>query len=94
MKISNLNNKNQFIVEIDGKKLFQSYETVMAVIDSNNNLFVNMNMEHYSTTTARYMKQFLEQYDKEYNRNRIFEEIAKNTNEKIKVNDESLIEIK
>lgn len=76
------------------KKLFQSYNSLMAVIDSNNNLFVNMNMENYSTTTARYMRQFLEQYGKEYNRNKIFKAIAKNNNKKITVNDESLIEIK
>lgn len=86
MIVQNLGNKNQFVISTDGKKLFQSYETVMTVIDSNNSFFVNMNMENYSTTTARYMKQFLQQYCKEYNRNRIFEEIAKNTNKKITVN--------
>lgn len=39
MIVQNLGNKNQFVISIDGKKLFQSYETVMTVIDSNNNFF-------------------------------------------------------
>lgn len=94
MKIKNLNNKNQFVMEASGKTYFQSYSSLMAVIDENGNLYVSMNTKNYSNTTAKYMKQFMAEHGKEYNRNKIFEEIAKNANKKIVVNDEALIEIK
>lgn len=95
MKLKNLNgNKNQFVVSVDGKKYFQSYESIMVMIDEYGKLYVSTDKENYTTTTAKYMKRFLEQHGKEYNRSEIFKAIDEDKNEKRTVNSDILIEIK
>lgn len=55
--------KNQFIITVRTKKgrkeIFQSYDTVIAVIDENRQVWLDKNMWCCSTTTGKYRNQFL-----------------------------------
>ena len=55
--------KNQFIISVSTKKgykrIFQSYDTVIAVIDENRQVWLDRYSWDYSTTTGKYRNQFL-----------------------------------
>ena len=55
--------KNQFIITVNTKKgvkeIFQSYNTVIAVIDEKRQVWLDERMWDYSTTTSKYRNQFL-----------------------------------
>lgn len=55
--------KNQFIITVRTKKgrkeIFQSYDTVIAVIDENRQVWLDEDKWDYSTTTGKYRNQFL-----------------------------------
>lgn len=54
---------NQFVITIKTnkgtKRIFQSYDTIIAVKDEDGNVTLDENKWDYSTTTARYRNQFL-----------------------------------
>ena len=64
MKVSNMTSRNgnkvpnQFIIDHGDKTVFQSYETIVAV-NENGNVTLDSNALEYSTTTTKYLKQFL-----------------------------------
>ena len=50
---------NQFIIWTDKGKYFQSYRTIIAFIDNNNNVFLDKDFWDYSRTTGKYRNIFL-----------------------------------
>ena len=50
---------NQFIIWTDEGKYFQSYRTIIAFIDNNNNVFLDEGYWDYSRTTGKYRNIFL-----------------------------------
>ena len=50
---------NQFIIWTDKGKYFQSYRTIIAFIDNNNNVFLDKDSWDYSRTTGKYRNIFL-----------------------------------
>lgn len=67
MKIENMKstkgNKvaNQFIIEFSNYTAFQSYSTLIAVYDHENDTLY-LDEEKYSVTTSKYTNMFIEQY--------------------------------
>lgn len=55
---------NQFIIEGDGKTIFQSYDSTIAVIDWNEKTVKIGNDWNYSTTTGKYRNMFF--YDNDF----------------------------
>ena len=54
--------KNQYVIHIDNNVAFQSYDSLIAVYDiENNTLTLGCNFD-YSTTTSKYLNQFIEYY--------------------------------
>ena len=55
--------RNQFIITVRTEKgykeIFQSYDTVIAVIDEDHQVWLDRCSWEYSTTTAKYRNQFL-----------------------------------
>lgn len=55
--------ENQFIITVYTKKgrkeIFQSYGSVIAMIDENRQVWLDENRWNYSTTTGKYRNQFL-----------------------------------
>ena len=55
--------KDQFIITVSTKKgykkIFQSHNTVIAVIDENRQVWLDKTSWDYSTTTGKYRNQFL-----------------------------------
>ena len=51
---------NQFIIEKNGCKYFQSYSTIIAKIDKNGVISLDREMWDYSKTTIKYLGVFLE----------------------------------
>ena len=64
MKVQNfINNSgrtvpNQFIIQGDNGRLFQSYDSAIALIDKDNVVHLSQHWD-YSTTTGKYRNQFL-----------------------------------
>ena len=52
---------NQFIIWADEGKYFQSYRTIIAFIDNNNNVFLDEDSWDYSRTTGKYRNIFLKE---------------------------------
>lgn len=54
---------NQFLITINTdkgtKRIFQSYKTIIAVMDEDGNVTLDKNKWDYSPTTSRYRNQFL-----------------------------------
>lgn len=50
---------NQFVIEDKGKKLFQSYDSIIAVIEANGQVTLDRKYWNFSATTNRYRNQFL-----------------------------------
>jgi hypothetical protein len=63
--------KNQFITHTSNKKIFQSYETIIATIDDDGTVTLDGKCWNYSRTTSKYRNMFLN-------------ETTKSTEEKIK----------
>lgn len=66
MKVTNMTNSrgrkvaNQFIIENENVYTFQSYDSVIAVVDfDNSTITIGYNWD-YSTTTSRYRNKFFE----------------------------------
>jgi len=59
--------KNQFILEGDGKIIFQSYDSIIA-IKENGKITLDLNTWDYSVTTGKYRNQFLGETKKETER--------------------------
>ena len=66
MKVTNITNSrgrkvaNQFIIENENVYTFQSYDSVIAVVDfDNSTITIGYNWD-YSTTTSRYRNKFFE----------------------------------
>jgi len=51
--------KNQFLIHSDGKTIFQSYDSVIAVQDEKGNITLDEKYWDYSKTTGKYRNQFL-----------------------------------
>ena len=52
---------NQFIIWTNKGKYFQSYRTIIAFIDNNNNVFLDKDSWNYSRTTSKYRNIFLKE---------------------------------
>ena len=60
MKVKNFYNKNQFLIEEGEKKVFQSYESTIAIVE-NDKIILGVDW-NYSTTTSKHLYLFLEEY--------------------------------
>lgn len=56
------NVKNQYIITAPGCYAFQSYNSLIAVYDIENNILTLGRDFDYSTTTSKYLNQFIEYY--------------------------------
>jgi hypothetical protein len=66
--LSNNGNKiaNQFVINTRNKAIFQSYNTIIAIIDyKNNKTYLDRNNWNYSNTTSKYRNIFLNEKTKE-----------------------------
>lgn len=61
--LSSKDNKvpNQFIIEFDRFTVFQSYNTLIAVYDHENDVMYQ-DKEKYSHTTSKYLNRFIREY--------------------------------
>ena len=50
---------NQLVIYADNGRLFQSYRTVIAFIDNNGKVYLDLEKWDYSTTTGKYRNIFL-----------------------------------
>ena len=50
---------NQFIIQTNEGKYFQSYKTIIAFIDNDGNVFLDKDYWDYSRTTGKYRNIFL-----------------------------------
>lgn len=73
MKVIQLYNKNQFVIKGDKKIVFQSYNSVIAILE-NGDLTLGCYWD-YSTTTSKYLYMFLNEY---YCTDEIYEALNKN----------------
>lgn len=66
MKVTNITNSrgrkvaNQFIIENGNVYTFQSYDSVIAIVDFNNSIITLGSAWNYSTNTSRYRNAFFE----------------------------------
>lgn len=66
MKVTNITNSrgrkvpNQFIIENGNVYTFQSYNSIIAVVDFDNSIITLGSDWNYSTTTSRYRNKFFE----------------------------------
>lgn len=58
-KVNQFHSKNQFEIISNGKRIFQSYNSIIAVIDQKGNVTLDTNYWDYSTTTGKYRNLFL-----------------------------------
>ena len=65
MQIRQFYNKNQFIMNDDKKIIFQSYDSIVAVIDKKSGEIVFGNDWDYSNTTRKHLYLFLNDYKNE-----------------------------
>lgn len=65
MKVSNLISKsgnnvaNQFEILTDSARFFQSYNSIIAKVDNDNNITLDSTYWNYSRTTSKYRNMFL-----------------------------------
>jgi|WetSurMetagenome_2_1015567.scaffolds.fasta_scaffold00711_34 hypothetical protein len=50
--------KEQYVIHADGKEIFQSYDTIICIIE-NGAVTLDKNLWNYSTTTSKYRNKFL-----------------------------------
>lgn len=60
MKVEQLESKNQFIMEDDKKLIFQSYASIIAIYDKENDVMTLGKDWDYSTTTSKYLYKFID----------------------------------
>ena len=65
MQIRQFYNKNQFIMNDDKKIIFQSYDSIIDVIDKKSGKIVFGNDWNYSNTTRKHLYLFLNDYKNE-----------------------------
>tara|TARA_R110000822_G_scaffold120959_1_gene254646 strand:- start:310 stop:558 length:249 start_codon:yes stop_codon:yes gene_type:complete len=53
------NVSNQFIIKTDNETIFQSYKSIIAKIDNDNNITLDSHYWDYSKTTSKYRNMFL-----------------------------------
>lgn len=53
------NVSNQFIIETDNETIFQSYNSIIAKVDYDNNITLDSHYWDYSRTTSKYRNMFL-----------------------------------
>lgn len=58
-KVEQLKNKNQFVIYADNKVIFQSYNSIIAIIDHENYTFTLGYNWDYSITTLKHLYLFL-----------------------------------
>ena len=61
MKVKQLENKNQFILEDDKKLIFQSYESTIAIYDKKKQNIIFGEDWDYSNTTRKHLYIFIDQ---------------------------------
>lgn len=65
MKVSNIVSSkgydvaNQFIIKTDNETIFQSYDSIIAKVDNDNNIILDSHYWDYSRTTSKYRNMFL-----------------------------------
>ena len=60
LSVQNLQNRNQFIIRVGGYVAFQSYDSLIAVYDEQNNrLYIYEKYINYSKTTSKHLYMFL-----------------------------------
>jgi hypothetical protein len=59
VKVNQFHVKNQFVLEINGNRYFQSYNTVIAKIDTKGKTYLDKDSWNYSRTTGKYRNMFL-----------------------------------
>ena len=62
--VKQFHNKNQFVINDDNKKIFQSYDSVIAVIE-NGKVTLDANTWDYSKTTGKHRNLFLSESKKD-----------------------------
>lgn len=74
MKVENLKNDsgkpvlNQFVINVPGKQIFQSYDSRIVILDYRENgtkVYLDKNYWDYSKTTGKYRNMFLGETKKE-----------------------------
>jgi hypothetical protein len=58
LKVEQFHVKNQFVIYTDEGQMFQSYDTIIALIDTQGRVFLDKNWD-YSKTTGKYRNKFL-----------------------------------
>lgn len=59
-RVSNLHNRNQFVIKTGCYKVFQSYDSIIAVYDeTRNDLYVVEEFINYSKTTSKHLYIFM-----------------------------------
>lgn len=53
---------NQYIIDIEGKTIFQSYNSIIAILDYNSNTITIGRDWDYSVTTSKYLYNFLSEF--------------------------------
>lgn len=61
IKVSTLQ-KNQYVIETDLFYIFQSYDTIVAVVDKNNDQCLYVDRTKYSKTTSKWLNIFIQRY--------------------------------
>jgi hypothetical protein len=56
---------NHFIITEEGKTFFQSYKSIICMIDENGKITLDSVFWNYSATTAKYRSMFLQETTKE-----------------------------
>ena len=64
MKCRQFHSKNQFLLEGEGKTIFQSYQTIIAKVEGGA-VTIDTSAEEYSKTTSKYLYKFLNEYSAE-----------------------------
>lgn len=59
--VEQLYNKNQFVIRVDGRIFFQSYDSQIAFI-MNDELYINVEYINYSKTTSKHLYLFIRDY--------------------------------
>lgn len=62
IKVNQLQNKNQFMIEDEEKRYFQSYESLVAIYDKNTRHLTLGRDWNYSNTTKKHLYIFINEY--------------------------------
>lgn len=83
MKVEQFNNKNQFIIVTNGKKVFQSYDSTICIIDYSNKTITLGHDWDYSKTTSKHLYLFLDMYATD---NNLVDELRNSKNKRKVIN--------